>query len=66
MSYKILLLRGAQSDIREAAEWYNSKQSGLGKKFITAIRDEISTIAKNPFLYAINSFDKDISLFNSF
>ena len=53
MAYKIILLSGATSDIREAAKWYDLRQPGLGRRFTLAIRDEISLIKQNPFLYTI-------------
>jgi len=32
--YKVLILPLAKIDVKEAADWYNSRQEGLGKKFI--------------------------------
>jgi hypothetical protein len=29
--YKVLILPVAKQDIKEAADWYNSRQVGLGK-----------------------------------
>ena len=31
--YKAVILPLAKLDIKEAAKWYNDKQSGLGKRF---------------------------------
>jgi plasmid stabilization system protein ParE len=49
--YKVLILPLAQSDIKEAALWYNEKKKGLGLRFAKNVRVNIKIISKNPFLF---------------
>jgi plasmid stabilization system protein ParE len=46
--YKSIILPQAKEDIREAAQWYNKQQTGLGKRFITQIREKVHFIRQNP------------------
>jgi len=32
--YKVVILPAANKDVKEAAEWYESKQKDLGKRFM--------------------------------
>ena len=49
--YKPIILPLAKKDIREAALWYEEKQTGLGKRFIRQIREIISLVKKNPKVF---------------
>lgn len=49
---KVFLTAEARLDIKEASEWYEEKQKGLGRRFTATIREEIRFIAKNPKLIA--------------
>lgn len=57
MAYKIIIINAAKADIRNAFEWYNNIQEGLGNRFTKAVRNEIATIKKNPLLYEIRYDD---------
>ena len=46
--YKSIILPPAQEDIREAALWYDEKQKGLGKRFISQVREKVHFIKQNP------------------
>lgn len=46
--YKASILPLAKQDISEAAAWYNSKQKGLGKRFIQEVRTKVLFICENP------------------
>jgi len=46
--YKSIILPLAKEDIREAVEWYNKRQNGLGKRFATEIRKKVHFININP------------------
>ena len=46
--YKAIILPFASEDIREAAKWYNSRQEGLGKRFITEVREKVHFIRQSP------------------
>lgn len=51
--YKPIILPLAKQDIREAADWYNTKQKGLGKRFTKAVKDKVYYICQNPEAIAI-------------
>ena len=46
--YKSNILQLAKEDIREAALWYEEKQTGLGKRFTQQVREKVSFIKENP------------------
>jgi hypothetical protein len=39
--YKSIILPLAKEDVREAAQWYNKQQKGLGKRFTTEVREKV-------------------------
>jgi plasmid stabilization system protein ParE len=51
--YKAVILPLAKEDISQAASWYESKQSGLGKRFTNEVRSNVLYIRKNPKASAI-------------
>jgi plasmid stabilization system protein ParE len=51
--YKSIIIPLAKQDIREAALWYNNQSSGLGKRFITEVREKVNFIRKNPNAFNI-------------
>ena len=48
MSLPIVFRRTARSEFDEAAEWYESRQTGRGAKFTTAVAKALVTIAAAP------------------
>jgi hypothetical protein len=46
--YKAVILPIARQDIKEAAVWYDSKESGLGKRFVSEVRQKVNLLTKNP------------------
>ena len=46
--YRSIILPPAKEDIRDAALWYDEKQKGLGKRFITQVREKVYFIKQNP------------------
>jgi hypothetical protein len=46
--YKSIILPLAKLDIQEAAQWYNERQTGLGKRFLTHVRETVHYIRKTP------------------
>lgn len=66
MNYKVIIFAEAKLDIKETANWYNDKQQGLGKRFITSVKNEISIIKQNPFLYEIRYDDVRTALIETF
>lgn len=55
--YKSVILPLAQKDILEAAAWYNSKNKGLGMRFVNEIRLKVLFIKENPQAFAIRYDD---------
>lgn len=53
--YQTVFLPAAKQDIREAANWYNEKQNGLGKRFTQSVKDKLEFIKSNP-LASINRY----------
>jgi len=46
--YKSIILPLAKEDIREAVLWYNERQKGLDKKFISEVREKVKFIRQYP------------------
>ncbi|RFZ95353.1 type II toxin-antitoxin system RelE/ParE family toxin [Mucilaginibacter conchicola] len=51
--YNILLLDGAIADIRDAHDWYEERQQGLGKRFQKTVFSKLDLIQQNPLLYQV-------------
>ncbi|TRX33734.1 type II toxin-antitoxin system RelE/ParE family toxin [Flavobacterium sp. ZT3R18] len=66
MNYSLKILAVSKQDIKEIALWYGGKQSNLEKKFINAVKKEVSIIHKNPFLYQIRYDDVRIAFTATF
>ena len=47
--HKVIILPVAKQDVEEAADWYNSKQAGLGKRFTSQVREKVDQIKQNPY-----------------
>jgi plasmid stabilization system protein ParE len=52
-SYKIKIDPEALADIQELAHWYESVQTGLGKRFLKTTVSQINSLSRNPQIYAI-------------
>ncbi|HBE40725.1 MAG TPA: hypothetical protein DDW27_05895 [Bacteroidales bacterium] len=46
--YKLVIKHQAFIDIQEGISWYDSRQEGLGIRFLEAIEQEYKTISLNP------------------
>lgn len=49
MGYSILLDPRAVQEIREAMDYYNEQQAGLGQRFETELNKHLQKLQKNPF-----------------
>ncbi|MDZ7934727.1 MAG: type II toxin-antitoxin system RelE/ParE family toxin [Emticicia sp.] len=56
-NYTILINQDALQDIRDATDWYNFKANGLGNEFKKQVISQISSLRKNPSIYAIRYAD---------
>jgi plasmid stabilization system protein ParE len=51
MSKSLIILPQAEKDIKEAYDWYQERELGLGEEFLRCIDASIQTIARNPEIY---------------
>src|SRR5260370_40090049 len=56
----------AQTDIREAARWYETREAGLGARFISEIRVTLQHVADNPLRFPIVAEDVRRALLHKF
>lgn len=52
MNYTIRLHPKTEDDYKEAYEWYEDEQKGLGERFIKAVRQKIESISNRPEIYS--------------
>jgi len=64
--YKPVILDLAKRDIKEAATWYNERQPGLGKRFMTHVRERVQYICENPKTIAIRYDETRAALLDTF
>ena len=55
--YKTIILPLAKQDIKKAAQWYEHKQNGLGKRFVKEVRNKVDYIKRKPKTSAIRYQD---------
>ena len=56
----------AQSDIRDAARWYEDREPGLGVRFLSEIRTSLQHISDNPLIFPIIEDDVRRALLHRF
>lgn len=56
----------AESEMIDAAAWYEARQDGLGKRFLTSVQDAPNRIRINPMLYSTVEGDVRRCLTNTF
>jgi hypothetical protein len=49
---KLRLHRLAEAEIREAAQWYEARGQGLGKRFLADVRSSLERLESDPLQYA--------------
>jgi plasmid stabilization system protein ParE len=54
--YRIIILPIAQLDVKEAASWYDKQQKGLGKRFMSEVKQNIGLLKDNPLAFP-NRYD---------
>jgi plasmid stabilization system protein ParE len=42
----------AEAEIREAADWYEKRSAGLGRRFLAAVRDALEDLESDPRRFA--------------
>jgi plasmid stabilization system protein ParE len=53
MSPALLLRKEAAADIVEAYEWYEGRETGLGRRFLDAVRKVLTSIEESPHPYPL-------------
>ena len=54
MSVKQIIIRPeAESDIKDAYEWYEAQRKGLGEGFLLCIEEALSRASRNPEIYSV-------------
>lgn len=49
--HRVIVRAEAESDIADAAVWYDRQEPGLGQDFLAKIESAIASAADNPFRY---------------
>jgi plasmid stabilization system protein ParE len=52
VNHQLLVRPEAESDFTQAFDWYEVRKPGLGFEFIEAVDHALSTIQKNPLVFA--------------
>ena len=53
MSWGVAIRAAAQTDLREARDWYEQRQSGLGDEFLAYIADTMVRLEESPTQFPI-------------
>ncbi|WP_424492898.1 type II toxin-antitoxin system RelE/ParE family toxin [Salinimicrobium sp. GXAS 041] len=53
MVFKLLVREEAQREIIDAGFWYENKQKGLGRRFVSEVEDQFEFVLKFPEVYAL-------------
>ncbi len=64
--YKVVITPRAITEIQHAVDYYNSRQSGLGKIFYNDFKREVSSVAQNPFSRAVRYDDVRFAVLDKF
>lgn len=51
MAFNMLIRPRAESQLREAYDWYESKRYGLGSEFLLSVEATFSLISKEPAMF---------------
>ena len=52
MNWRVVIRPEVEQDISEAAQWYESREPGLGSKFVEEIISVWDALAENPLLHS--------------
>lgn len=53
MIWPVIVRPLAEQDLREARDWYEQRQNGLGAEFLTAVDHAFQQIAEQPLMYPL-------------
>jgi len=66
MDRRTVVRAEAQTDVREAALWYENREPGLGLRFANEVRTSLDLIANNPLRFPVLDDEVRRALLNSF
>lgn len=52
-NYKLIINPFAETEIKEAREWYNSQKNNLGEEYLAEFKKTVLRIQSNPFQFPI-------------
>lgn len=55
MGFSLKINSSAQLDLKSAIDWYESKQIGLGKRFLNEFEKTLSRIQANPYIFKVEN-----------
>jgi plasmid stabilization system protein ParE len=53
VSFTVHIRPEAETDLEEAASWYEKQCRGLGDKFLDEVQGILKILSENPYLYAV-------------
>ena len=53
MKYRVILRPRAETDAREAREWYENRRPGLGRDFLDGVQSVLAELPERPFQYPV-------------
>ena len=53
MTLSIITTTNARRDIQQAIDWENTRQNGLGERFLGLLTSKLQTLAGTPFLGSV-------------
>ncbi len=66
MKAKIKYAVFVKEDIKEAVNWYNTSQKGLGVRFLKNVKEKINYIAQNPETIQVRYQDVQMAVVKTF
>ncbi len=66
LKYRLVLTARAVEEIQKTIYYYNSQQKGLGSRFYTDLKKQVSSIRHNPFCRAIRYDDIRFAMLDKF
>jgi len=66
MSYKVVIIKEAKLDFREALNYYKDINPKLSKRFIQSFKESLKIIKEKPELFQVRFDDVRIKIFKTF
>lgn len=58
MRYSVLLKEEASADVRDAYQWYESRQNSFGDQFLNELEEHLKILEKTPKIYQVRSVNR--------